>query len=51
MDPLTGPGQQWRVRSALRRDRGPSVQIEDKFRICRGSTTRDERLKEGGRIR
>lgn len=31
--------------------RDPSVQIEDKFRICRGSTTRDERLKEGGRIR
>lgn len=50
-DPLTGPGQQWGVGSALRRGRDPSVQIEDKFRICRGSTTRDERLKEGGRIR
>ncbi|CAL1676180.1 unnamed protein product [Lasius platythorax] len=46
MDPLTEPGQQWRVRSALRPWPRPLlVQIEDKFRICRGSTTRDEMLE------
>lgn len=27
-----------------------SIQIEDKFRICRRSTTRDQRVKESGRF-